>query len=61
MIKSAVSAYLETEKTIIGNKGFNSFIEYFNKCVDESVSLGNYHMFLYTKDIQYLTGSEFED
>lgn len=59
MIKPAVSAYVETEKAIVGKKNFTAFCEYFNQCLEKTISAGHYHMFIAVKDMEYLTGSEY--
>lgn len=59
MIKQAVSAFVETEKSIVGKKNFSVFSEYFNKKIEEAIELGNYHTFIPIKDIEFLTGSEY--
>lgn len=62
MIKSANSAFGESEKSIFSKESFSNFQSFFDKAINQAISDGQFHMFINVADMNdlKLTGTEFD-
>ena len=62
MIKSANSAFGESEKSIFSKETFANFESFFDKAINQAIENGQFHTFLSVSEINdlKLSGTEFE-